>query len=138
MDPLGFALENFDAIGSWRTVDRLASEPIDASATTPAGRQFAGPDDVRASLLERPEQFVQTLTEKLMTYGLGRLVEHEDMPRVRAIVREARAQDFRFSALVRGVVHSDAFRKARVASLEEPKPSAVPAATLSKAESNRE
>jgi mono/diheme cytochrome c family protein len=138
MDPLGFALENFDAIGSWRTVDRLASEPIDASATTPAGQHFAGPDDVRAALLERPEQFVQTLTEKLMTYGLGRLVEHEDMPRVRAIVRDARSQDYRFSALVRGVVHSDAFRKARVASLEEPKPSAVPAATLSKAESNRE
>jgi mono/diheme cytochrome c family protein len=128
MDPLGFALENFDAIGTWRAVDRLASEPIDAVATTPDGRRFTGPEDVRASLLERPDQFVQTLTEKLMTYGLGRLVEHEDMPRVRAIVREAGSKDYRFSALVRGVVHSDAFLKARVGALEEPAPATAPAA----------
>jgi hypothetical protein len=120
MDPLGFALENFDAIGTWRDIDRMAGEKIDAGATLVDGRRFSGPDDVRSALLERPEQFVQTLTEKLMTYGLGRLVEHEDMPRVRAIVREARAHDFRFSALVRGVVHSDAFLKARVAPFEQP------------------
>ncbi|MET0291706.1 MAG: DUF1592 domain-containing protein, partial [Steroidobacteraceae bacterium] len=109
MDPLGFALENFDAIGTWRTVDRAASEPIDSAATMPDGRHFTGPESMRKVLLERPDQFVQTLTEKLMTYALGRLVEYEDMPRVRAIVRDAREHDYRFSSLVMGVVRSDAF-----------------------------
>jgi uncharacterized protein DUF1585 len=94
-------------------------------ATMPDGRHFTGPDTLRTALLQRPEQFVQTLTEKLMTYGLGRLVEYQDMPRVRAIVREARSQDYRFSALVLGVVHSDAFLKARVGAIEEPKPAAA-------------
>jgi hypothetical protein len=88
----------------------------------PDGRRFTGPDTLRSVLLQRPDQFVQTLTEKLMTYGLGRLVEHEDMPRVRAIVREAREHDYRFSSLVLGVVHSDAFLKAKVGALDEPKP----------------
>jgi hypothetical protein len=122
MDPLGFALENFDAMGSWRTVDRTAGEPIDPVDSMPDGRRFTGPDTLRSVLLQRPDQFVQTLTEKLMTYGLGRLVEHEDMPRVRAIVREAREHDYRFSSLVLGVVHSDAFLKAKVGALDEPKP----------------
>jgi uncharacterized protein DUF1588/uncharacterized protein DUF1585 len=122
MDPLGFALENFDAMGSWRTVDRTAGEPIDPVDSMPDGRRFTGPDTLRTVLLQRPDQFVQTLTEKLMTYGLGRLVEHEDMPRVRAIVRESREHDYRFSSLILGVVHSDAFLKAKVGALDEPKP----------------
>jgi mono/diheme cytochrome c family protein len=120
MDPLGFALENFDAIGTWRKVDRMAGEGIDAIATMPDGRRFTGPEDLRNVLLQRPDQFVQTVTEKLMTYALGRLVEYEDMPRVRAIVRDARAQDYRFSSLVLGVVRSDAFLKAKVAPLQAP------------------
>ncbi len=127
MDPLGFALENFDAIGSWRKVDRAAGEPIDAVATTPDGRRFDGPETMRASLIERPDQFVQTLTEKLMTYALGRLVEHEDMPRVRAIVRDARAHDYRFSSLVLGVVRSDAFLKAKVGAPPAPAPASTTA-----------
>ncbi len=133
MDPLGFALENFDAIGTWRGVDRAALEPIDPVASMPDGRHFTGPDTLRDVLLARPEQFVQTLTEKLMTYALGRLVEYEDMPRVRAIVRDARADDYRFSALVRGVVHSDAFLKSRVGTVEEPK-AKTPAQTTAKAQ----
>jgi len=121
MDPLGFALENFDAIGTWREVDRAVLEKIDSIATMPDGRHFTGPDTLREALLARPEQFVQTFTEKLMTYALGRLVEYEDMPRVRAIVREAKKDDYRFSSLVRGVVHSDAFLKARVGTSEDVK-----------------
>ncbi|RYG70958.1 DUF1592 domain-containing protein, partial [bacterium] len=124
MDPIGFALENFDAIGAWRQVDRMASEPIDAIATTPDGRRFTGPDTLRDALLADPDQFVQTFTEKLMTYALGRLVEHEDMPRVRAIVRDAKSKDYRFSSIVLGVVHSDAFLKTRVGNVESSTPAA--------------
>jgi hypothetical protein len=110
IDPLGFALENFDAVGRWRVMDREARAPIDASGVLADGRSVTGPVELRDALLERPDQFVQTLTEKLMTYGLGRSLEHTDMPTVRRIVRDAARQDYRFSHLVWGIVNSAQFR----------------------------
>jgi hypothetical protein len=111
MDPLGFALENFDAVGQYRTLDREARTAIDASGTLPDGRAVRGPEDLRAAVLADPSQFTQTVTEKLLAYGLGRAVEARDMPTVRAIVRDTAAHDYRFSAIVLGIVRSDAFRK---------------------------
>jgi hypothetical protein len=110
LDPLGLALENFDAVGRWRDMDRFAREAIDATGELPDGTPLHGPDDVRNALLERPEQFVQTLTEKLMLYALGRSVTYEDMPAMRAIVRKAADDDYRFSSIVLGVVESDQFQ----------------------------
>lgn len=114
MDPLGFALENFDAIGQWRETDRDAREAIDSSGELADGTAVHGPADLREALLARPEQFVQTLTEKLMIFGLSRSLEYYDMPTVRAIVRAAAADDYRFSALLTAIVSSDAFLKTRV------------------------
>ena len=108
MDPIGFSLENFDAIGRWR--DHEQGVPVDASDVLYDGRAIDGPDGLRRYLLRYSDQFVRTVTEKLLTYALGRGVEHHDMPAVRAIVREAAADDHRFTALVLGVVRSDAFR----------------------------
>ena len=84
MDPLGFALENFDAIGEWRAKDRYAGTRSTRPAQLVDGTPVSGPADLREALMKRPEQFVQTLTEKLMTYALGRSVEYYDMPAVRA------------------------------------------------------
>jgi hypothetical protein len=114
MDPLGLALENFDATGMWRDRDRYAGVAIDASGELPDGTAIKGPDDLRAALLRRPEQFAQTFTEGLLTYATGRKLEHYDMPTVRRIVRGAAASDFRFSALVQAVVQSEQFRMRRV------------------------
>jgi mono/diheme cytochrome c family protein len=114
MDPLGFALENFDAIGAWRDKDRESLTLIDASSELAGGRKIRGPDQLREALVSRPEQFAQTLTEKLMIFALGRVVEYRDMPRIRAIVRDAAAQDYRFSALISGIVRSEQFQKSRV------------------------
>jgi mono/diheme cytochrome c family protein len=111
MDPLGFALENFDAVGQYRTLDRDARSVIDASGVLPDGTPVRGPEDLRRAILSRPDQFVQTLTEKLLAYGLGRSVEYSDMPAVRAIVREAAKDGYRFSTLVNLIVSSDAFQK---------------------------
>ena len=97
MDPLGLALENFDATGMWRDRDRYAGAAIDSSGVLPDGTPIKGPDDLRAALLRRPEQFVQTFTEGLLTYATGRKLEHYDMPTVRRIVRGAAASDYRFS-----------------------------------------
>jgi len=115
MDPLGFALENFDAVGQYRTRDRFAGTPIDASGELPDGTPLNGPDDLRKALLRRPDQFVQTLTEKLMTYALGRSLEYTDMPAVRAIVRGSAADNYRFESLVLGIVTSAAFQTERPA-----------------------
>jgi len=115
MDPLGLALENFDATGMWRDRDRYAGAPIDASGVLPDGTPINGPDDLRQALLRRPEQFAQTFTEGLLTYATGRRLEAHDMPTVRRIVRSAAADDYRFSALVRAVVGSEQFRMRRVA-----------------------
>jgi mono/diheme cytochrome c family protein len=115
MDPLGFALENFDAIGEWRARDRFAATAIDASGQLVDGTPVAGPVDLRRALLRRPEQFVQTVTEKLMTYALGRSVEYHDMPAIRQIVREAARDNYRFSSLVMGIVKSAPFQMRKTA-----------------------
>ena len=109
MDPLGFALENFDAIGEWRTKDRYARTLIDASGKLVDGTPVSGPDDLRQALVKRPQQFVQTMTERLLTYALGRSVEATDMPAVRKIVRDAAREDYRFSSIVMGVARSVPF-----------------------------
>jgi mono/diheme cytochrome c family protein len=114
MDPLGLALENFDATGMWRERDRYAGVAIDASGVLPDGTPITGPDDLRKALLRRPEQFAQTFTEGLLTYATGRKLEHYDMPAIRRIVRGAAGGDYRFSTLVQGVVRSDQFRMRRV------------------------
>ena len=108
IDPLGFALENFDAIGGWRTVDE-GGHPVDARGAWVGGGDFAGFTDLREWFLNRPERFVHTLTEKLMTYALGRRVEYYDQPSVRKIVRDAAADDYRWSSLVLGIVTSPPF-----------------------------
>ena len=113
IDPLGFALENFDVIGGWRTVDE-AGKPVDAAGTTMSGANVQGLRGLRALLLERREQFPRTVTEKLLAYALGRRVEYYDRPAVRSIVRDAEAQDFRWSALILGIVKSPAFQMRRL------------------------
>jgi hypothetical protein len=122
MDPLGFALENFDGVGAWRDKDRIAGTPIDSSGELPDGSQLSGPSDLRQALVRRPELFVQNLTEKLMTYALGRAVEYEDMPTVRAIVRKTQQDNYRFSALVMNIVESPAFRMNSIPKPQEKKP----------------
>ena len=113
MDPLGLALENFDAVGRWR--DRSESdEPVDASGVLPDGTRFDGPQGLRTVLESRAEEFVTTLTEKLLTYAVGRGVELADAPVVRQIVRDAARDDYRFSSLIRSVVDSGPFRMRRV------------------------
>jgi hypothetical protein len=114
MDPLGLALENFDATGMWRERDRYAGAAIDSSGVLPDGTPIKGPDDLRKALLRRPEQFAQTFTEGLLTYATGRKLEHYDMPTVRRIVRGAAGSDYRFSALVHSIVRSEQFRMRRV------------------------
>ena len=112
MDPLGFALENFDAIGRWRTSD--AGLPVDASAVLADGlTTFDGPGGLRRVLLDRSGQFVETVAEKLLVYALGRGVEHHDRPVIRAIVRAAAEDDYRWSSLVLGIVESAPFRMRR-------------------------
>ena len=115
MDPPGFALEQFDAVGRHRTRNE-AGAPIDASGTLPDGTVFEGAAGLRAALLKRPELFVTTLTEKLLTYALGRGVEHYDAPAVRAVVRDAERGGFRFSSIVLGIVESLPFQRRRSAS----------------------
>ena len=114
MDPLGFALENFDATGAWRDIDRYARTPIDATGELPDGTAIDGPNELREALLRKPEEFVQTFTERLMVYALGRTIEYHDMPTIRRIVADAAAEAYRRSALVRGIVNSDQFRLRRI------------------------
>ena len=112
MDPLGFALENFDAVGRWRTLSE-SHTPIDASGVLPDGRRFEGPAGLRAALLQAPDRFVHTVTEKLLTYALGRGVEHFDAPTVRAVVRDAERDGWRFESIVLGIVNSTPFQMRR-------------------------
>lgn len=114
MDPIGLALENFDAIGRWRTKDYDTGTPIDASGEMAGGFAVDGPADVRRALMSHPEQFVQALTEKLMTFALGRTLDYHDMPTVRAIVRNAGREGDRFSSIVLGIVESPAFQMKRI------------------------
>jgi hypothetical protein len=111
MDPIGLALENFDAVGIWRTQE--AGATIDASGELADGSRINGAVELRQSLLKRPEVLVSTMTEKLLTYALGRSVEADDMPAVRAIVRGAAGDSYRFSSLVRGIVTSVPFQMRR-------------------------
>jgi hypothetical protein len=108
MDPLGLALENFDGIGKWRTLDESGA-PIDASGAMPDGTKFDGPAALKRALLGS-DRFITTLTEKLMTFGLGRGVEYYDAPAIRAIVRESAGTEYRMSSLIRGVVQSAPFQ----------------------------
>ena len=111
MDPLGFALENFDGVGVWRVED--AGTTIDASGTLPDGTKFDGPAGLRGALLNRSGEFVTTLTTKLLTYALGRGVEPHDMPAVRNIVREASANDYQWSSILLGIAESIPFQMRR-------------------------
>lgn len=108
MDPVGFALENFDAVGRWRATEER--KPVDATGGLPDGRVAVGVGELERGLLERPELFAGTLAEKMLIFALGRGVEAHDAPAVREIVRRARVEDFRFSALVLGVVNSTPFQ----------------------------
>jgi hypothetical protein len=108
MDPIGLALENFDAVGAWRTHE--AGAVIDASGELADGSRVDGAVALRDALLKRPEVLVGTMTEKLLTYALGRTLEHDDMPAVRAIVRASASDNYRFSSLVRGIVTSVPFQ----------------------------
>ena len=124
MDPLGFALENFDAVGGWRDADN--GMPVDSSAVLPDGTRFRGPAGLRAFLVSQHRQFVGAMTEKLLAYALGRRLEHYDRPAVRAIVRDAAARDYRLSEIVLGIVRSPAFQMRRASADPSPTRGARP------------
>jgi hypothetical protein len=108
MDPIGFSLENFDLIGTWRTTE--GGSAIDASGQLVDGTKLDGPASLQKALLSRSDVFVQTMTEKLLTYGTGRALKYYDMPVVRSIARDAAKNDNRFSSLISGIVKSDPFQ----------------------------
>jgi hypothetical protein len=108
MDPIGFALENFDLTGKWRTVD--GKTPVDGSGELVDGTKLNGPESLRRALLDRSDAFAGVATEKLLTYALGRAVHYYDMPTVRSVVRDAVGNDYRFSSLVLGIVKSAPFQ----------------------------
>jgi uncharacterized protein DUF1588/uncharacterized protein DUF1592/uncharacterized protein DUF1585 len=108
IDPLGFALENFDVIGGWRTVDERGI-PVDTGGTTVSGANVEGLAGLRTLLLAQPEEFPRTVTEKLMAYALGRMLDYHDRPAVRKIARDAAAHDYRWSDIILGIVESPAF-----------------------------
>ena len=124
MDPLGFALENFDAVGGWR--DAESGMPVDSSAVLPDGTRFQGPAGLRAFLVSQHRQFVGAMTEKLLAYALGRRLEYYDRPTVRGIVREAAARDYRLSDIVLGIVSSPAFQMRRASADPSPTRGARP------------
>ncbi len=111
MDPMGLAMENFDAMGGWQVKDRDTGLPIDAQGQMADGTMLHGPQDLRRALMRNPQLFVQTITEKLMTFALGRTLDYRDMPTVRAIVRNAGRDDDRFSSIVLGIVESPQFEE---------------------------
>ena len=113
LDPLGFAFENFDAVGRYRATEGDGVTPIDASGALPSGESFDGPAAFRAALLEQRETFVTTLTQKMLTYALGRGAEYYDMPAVRRIVHEAAVNDYRWSSIILGIVDSLPFQMRR-------------------------
>jgi hypothetical protein len=112
MDPLGFALENFDAIGRWRTRSE-ANTAIDASGTLPDGTKFDGPAELRRLLASRRDIFARTAIEKMLIYALGRGLEYYDMPTVRRIQRESAAADYRWSSFIQAIVQSTPFQMRR-------------------------
>jgi hypothetical protein len=107
-EPIGLALENFDAVGAWRTQDE--GGPIDANGVLADGTKVDGVASLRDSLVHRSDQFVRVVAEKLLTYALGRGVEYQDMPMVRSIVRDSAATNYRFSSLILAIVKSDPFQ----------------------------
>jgi hypothetical protein len=111
MDPIGFAFENYDAIGRYRTAEE--GRPVDASGILPDGTAFNGVAELQQAVLKRPELLAGTFTEKLLTYALGRGVETYDEPAVREVVRQARTKDFRFSSFILGIVNSTPFQMRR-------------------------
>jgi hypothetical protein len=111
MDPVGFSLENYDAVGRWRTIEE--EKPIDSTGGLPDGTTFEGVTGLQTAVLSRPELFVSTFTEKLLTYALGRGVEYYDAPAVRNIVADARTKDYRFSSVILGIVNSTPFQMRR-------------------------
>ena len=111
LDPIGFGLENFDAIGRWRTMDSEAKVAIDAGTVLPTGVAINGVVDLRSQLVASPEVFARTVTERLLMYAVNRHLEYFDMPQVRAIVRAAAKDNYKLSSIVLGIVNSDAFRK---------------------------
>jgi mono/diheme cytochrome c family protein len=113
MDPLGFALENFDAIGRWRTTSGANDSPVDASGVLPDGTKFEGPAELRELLMSRRGEFVNTFAEKLLTYALGRGVEHFDKPAIRKILRDAAPGDYRWSAMILAIAQSTPFQMRR-------------------------
>ncbi|REJ98819.1 MAG: DUF1588 domain-containing protein [Planctomycetota bacterium] len=117
MDPLGFSLENYDAVGRWRRDER--GRPIDASAELPDGTRFDGPSGLKRILLERKEEFVECLTKAMLTFALGRGLEPYDACAVDAIVAQAAAEEYRFSALLDGIVQSYPFQYRRRATADE-------------------
>jgi hypothetical protein len=108
MDPIGFAMENFDAVGKWR--DRDAESTIDASGIFPDGSKFDGIAGLKKELLRQPEQIVSTVAERLLMYALGRNLQSYDAPAIRAIVRDAKTSDYTFEALIEGIVKSQPFQ----------------------------
>jgi hypothetical protein len=111
MDPVGFSLENFDAVGRWRTIEE--GKPVDASGGLPDGSKFTGVAGLEEGLLSRPEVFVGTLAEKLLTFALGRGVEYYDGPAIRKIVRDSQKADYRFSSIIVGLTTSTPFTMRR-------------------------
>jgi hypothetical protein len=108
MDPIGFAMENFDAVGRWR--DRDADSKIDASGVFPDGVKFEGMAGLKAALLSHPEEFVSTVTGKLLMFAIGRNVQYFDQPAIRAIVKKSAGDNYKFASLVQGVVKSVPFQ----------------------------
>jgi hypothetical protein len=107
MDPIGFALDSFDGVGTWRTRD--GNDRVDSSGTFVDGTKLDGVSSLRETLVQYSDQFVQTFTEKLVIYALGRELDYHDMPAVRSIAREAARKEYRFSSIVLGIVNSDLF-----------------------------
>jgi hypothetical protein len=112
IDPLGLALDNFDATGRWRVND--GTVPVDATGTLYDGTAMDGPAGLRNAVMRWKDAFLLSYTESLMTYALGRRIEAADMPMVRKVIRDAAAQDYRMSAFITGVIESPAFQRARV------------------------
>ena len=129
MDPLGFALENFNTVGQYREIDPETHTAIDTTGVLPDGTVIRGPDDLRRALAAQPEAFVQSLTGKLMSYALGRPLDFHDMPVVRRIASEAAHDNYRFSSIVLQIVESDAFRRREAPPVQAVRP-AVKTASL--------
>jgi hypothetical protein len=132
MDPIGFSMDNFDAIGGWRTREGgTDGTPIDASGQLLDGTKINGPVELRKALMQNPEIFVGTLTEKMMIYGLGRGLSASDEPVVRSILRDAKPNGYQFTSLLIGIIQSAPFQM-RIAAVETEKTPQVRAAALSR------